>query len=169
MSSNRFEVLKVRVMQRGEGSSKEMAKDRKEILREKKAKRGVEVRQMKVKRKEKKKKTLREVVVKIGLKQEENKKEVVAEVLLDSGATGLVMSEEFARRHKFKRTKLERPVYVRNVDGTLNYVGPIVNTVEVEIFFKRHKERMSIDMIGGQKWSVILGMPWLGCHNPEID
>ena len=169
VSSNRFEVLKIRVMQRGEGSSKEMAKDRKEILREKKAKRGVEVRQMKVKRKEKKKKTLREVVVKIGLKQEENKKEVVAEVLLDSGATGLVMSEEFARRHKFKRTKLERPVYVRNVDGTLNYVGPIVNTVEVEIFFKRHKERMSIDMIGGQKWSVILGMPWLGCHNPEID
>ena len=169
VSSNRFEVLKIRVMQRGEGSSKEMAKDRKEILREKKTKRGVEVRQMKVKRKEKKKKTLREVVVKIGLKQEENKEEVVAEVLLDSGATGLVMSEEFARRHKFKRTKLERPVYVRNVDGTLNYVGPIVNTVEVEIFFKRHKERMSIDMIGGQKWSVILGMPWLGCHNPEID
>ncbi len=24
-------------------------------------------------------------------------------------------------------------------------------------------------MIGGQKWSVILGMPWLACHNPEID
>ena len=40
---------------------------------------------------------------------------------------------------------------MRNVDGTLNYTGPIVNTVEVEIFFKGHKERMSIDMIGGQK------------------
>ncbi len=24
-------------------------------------------------------------------------------------------------------------------------------------------------MIGGQKWSVILGMPWLRHHNPEID
>ena len=24
-------------------------------------------------------------------------------------------------------------------------------------------------MIGGQKWSVILGMPWLGRHNLEID
>jgi len=31
--SNRFEVLKVRVMQKGEGSGKEVAKDRKEILR----------------------------------------------------------------------------------------------------------------------------------------
>ena len=79
------------------------------------------------------------------------------------------MSKEFVRKHKFKRTKLERLVYVRNVDGMLNYAGPIVDTVEVEIFFKGHKERMSIDMIGGQKWSVILGMPWLGYHNPEID
>jgi len=24
-------------------------------------------------------------------------------------------------------------------------------------------------VIGGQKWSVILGMLWLACHNPEID
>ena len=162
VSSNRFEVLKVRVMQRGEGSSKEVAKDRRKILREEKAKRGVE-------KKEKKEKYLREVMVKIRLKQEEEEEGVVTKALLDSGAIGLVMSEEFARRHKFKRTKLERPVYVRNINGTLNYVGPIVDTVEVEIFFKGHKERTTIDVIGGQKWSVILGMPWLGCHNPEID
>jgi len=71
------------------------------------------------------------------------------EALLDSGVTGLVMSEEFVRRHKFKRMKLEKPVYVRNVDGMLNYVGLIVDTVEVEIFFKGHKERTLIDMIGG--------------------
>jgi len=152
MSSNRFEVLKVRVMQRREGSSKEVAKDRKEILRKEKAKRGVE-------KKEKKEKLLREVTVKIGLKQEEEEEGIVIEALLDSGATGLVMSEEFARRHRFKRTRLERPVYVRNVNGTLNYAGPIVDTVEVEIFFRGHKERMSMDVIGGQKWSVILGMP----------
>jgi len=66
--SNRFEVLKVRVMQKGEGSGKEVVKDRKEILREEKAKKGVEMRQTKVKRKEKKEKYLREVIVKIGLK-----------------------------------------------------------------------------------------------------
>jgi len=138
-------------------------------LREEKVKRGVEVRQTKVERKEKKEKLLRKVMMKIGLKQEEEEKGVVTEALLDSDAVGLVMSEEFVRRHKFKRTKLERLVYIRNVDSTLNYVGPIVDTVEVEIFFKEHKERMLIDVIGGQKWSVILGMPWLGYHNPEID
>ena len=164
--SNKFEVLKIRMIQRGEGSSKEVAKDRREILREEKAKREVEMRQTKIKRKKKKKKLLREVMVKIGLKQEVEEV-VVTEALLDSGATGLVISEEFARRHKFKRIKLERLVYIRNMDGMLNYVGPIIDTVEVEIFFKEHKEL--IDVIGGQKWSVILDIPWLGYHNPEID
>ena len=161
-SSNRFEVLKVKVMQRKEGSGKEVAKDRREILREEKAKRGVE-------KKEKKKKLLREVTVKIGLKQEEEEEGIVTEALLDSRVTGLVINEEFIRRHKFKRTKLERPVYVRNIDSMLNYVEPIVDMVEMEIFFKGHKERTLIDVIEDQKWSVILGMPWLVCHNPEID
>ena len=62
VSSNRFEVLKVRMMQRGEGSGKEVVKIRREILREEKAKRGVE------EKKKKKEKFLREVTVKIGLK-----------------------------------------------------------------------------------------------------
>jgi len=159
VSSNRFEVLKVRMMQRGEGSSKETMKDRREILREEKVKREVEMKQTKVERKEKKEKFLREVVVKIGLKQEEEEEGVVIEVLLDSRAIELVMSEEFVKRHKFKRIKLKKPVYIRNVDSMLNYVEPIVDTVEVEIFFKRHKERTSIDIIRDQKWSVILGMP----------
>ena len=110
-------------------------------------------------RKEKKEKLLREVTVKIGLKQEKEEEEIVVEALLDSRAIELVMSEEFVRKHRFRRTKLERPIYVRNVDGTLNYMGPIVDTVEVEIYFKRHKERTLIDVIGGQKWGVILGMP----------
>ena len=128
-------------MQRGKGSGKEVAKNRRKILREEKAKRGVE----------KKEKYLREVTVKVGLKQEEEEERVVTEALLDSGAMGLVISEEFAKKHRFRRTKLERPVYIRNVDGMLNYAGPIVDTVEVEIFFKGYKERMSIDVIGGQK------------------
>jgi len=40
---NKFEVLKDRVMQRGEGGGNEAGKDRKEILREERAKRGIEV------------------------------------------------------------------------------------------------------------------------------
>ena len=93
----------------------------------------------------------------------------MVEVLLDSGAAGLVISSEFAKKQGFKLKKLERPMNVRNVDRLLNKEGPIEYTVEVNIYFKRHRERTEIDMIGGQKWMVILGMPWLAYHNPEID
>ena len=92
---------------------------------------------------------------KIGLKQKEG---IVVEVLLNSGATELVISKEFVRKHRFRRIKLKRPIYVRNIDGILNYIGPIVDTVEVEIFFKGYKKRTLIDVIKGQKWRVILDM-----------
>jgi len=41
--------------------------------------------------------------------------------------------------------------------------------VEVNIYYQGHRERMEIDVIRGQKWMVILGMPWLARYNPEID
>ena len=114
-------------------------------------------------------KTLREVMVKIGLERIDTQEGITVEALLDSGATGLVMSSEFAKKQGFKLKKLERLMNVRNVDGLLNKEEPIENTVEVNIYYQGHRERMEIDVIGGQKWTVILGMPWLACHNPEID
>ena len=79
------------------------------------------------------------------------------------------MSSEFSRKQKFKLKKIERPIYVINVDRMLNKEEPIKNIVEVNIYYQEHRERMEIDMIGGQKWNMILGMLWLACHNPEID
>ena len=55
------------------------------------------------------------------------------------------------------------------MDGLLNKEGLIENTMEINIYFQKHRERMEIDIIGGQKWTVILEMPWLVCHNSEID
>jgi len=112
---------------------------------------------------------LREVTVKIGLERIDTQEGIMVEALLDSGAMGLVMSSEFARKQGFKLKKLERPMQVRNVDGSFNKEGPIENTVEVNIYYQGHSKRTEIDVIGGQKWSVILGMPWLARYNPEID
>jgi len=114
-------------------------------------------------------KTLREVTVKIGLERIDMQEGIMVEMLLDSGVTRLVMSSEFAKKQGFKLKKLERPINIRNVDGSLNKEGPIENTVEVNIYYQGHKERTEINVIGGQKWSVILGIPWLAHHNPETD
>ena len=75
----------------------------------------------------------------------------MVEVLLDSGATGLVMSSEFARKQGFKLKRLERPMNMRNMDGSLNKEGPIENIVEVNIYYQGHRKRTEIDVIGGQK------------------
>jgi len=109
------------------------------------------------------------VTVKIGLERIDMQEGVTVEALLDSGATGLVMSSEFAKKQGFKLKKLERLMNIRNVNGLLNKEGPIESTVEVNIYYQGHRERTEIDIIGGQKWTVILGMPWLAHHNPEID
>jgi len=97
------------------------------------------------------KELLREVIVKIGLDRIDTQKEVMVEALLDSGATGLVMSLEFTRKQEFKLKKIERQIYVRNMYGTFNKKKQIENTVEVNIYYQGHRERTEIDVIGGQK------------------
>jgi len=52
--------------------------------------------------------TLREVTVKIGLERIDMQEGITVEALLDSGAMGLVMSSEFAKKQGFKLKKLER-------------------------------------------------------------
>ena len=113
--------------------------------------------------------TLREVTVKIGLERIDTQEGITVEALLDSGATGLVMSSEFARKQCFKLKKLERPMNVRNMDRSLNKERSIEHTVEVNIYYQRHRERIEIDVIRGQKWKIILEMSWLAHHNSEID
>ena len=54
---------------------------------------------------------------------------------MDSGATELVISSEFARKQGFKLKKIGNPIYVRNVDRTFNKKGLIENTVEVNIYY----------------------------------
>ena len=97
------------------------------------------------------KKTLREITVKIGLKRIDMQEGITVEALLDSGATRLVMSSEFAKKQGFKLKKLEKPINVRNVDGLFNKEGPIENIVEINIYYQEHRKRTEINVIGGQK------------------
>ena len=92
---------------------------------------------------------LREVMVKIGLEIIDIQEEIIVEALLDSGVTGLVMSSEFARKQEFKMKKIERLIYVRNVNGSFNKEESIEHTVEVNIYYQRHRKRIEIDVIRG--------------------
>ena len=94
---------------------------------------------------------MREVTVKIGLEKIDMQEGITVEALLDSGAMELVMSSEFARKQGFKLKKLDRLMYVRNVDSSLNKEGSIEHMVEVNIYYQEYRERTEIDMIRKQK------------------
>jgi len=54
---------------------------------------------------------------------------------------------------------LERPIMVRNVDGTNNSGEAITHQVEVNIYYKGHIERIRMDICDLEKMEIILGMP----------
>jgi len=112
---------------------------------------------------------LREVWLKIGLEKLESHEGVAVKTLLDSGATDLFMDITFAKEKGFKMEKLKKPLLVRNVDGTTNAGEAIMHQVKCNMFFKGYVERAKMDIYNLGKTKLILGMPWLAAHNPEID
>ena len=112
---------------------------------------------------------LREVWMRVGLEKLESHEGIVVKALLDSGATGLFIDTTFAREKGFKIEKLKNPLLVRNVDGTVNVGGAITHQVECNMFFKGHMERARMDVYNLGKTEMILEMPWLAAHNPEIN
>ena len=58
---------------------------------------------------------------------------------------------------------------VRNVNGTNNSGGAITHQVEVNMYYKSYVERMRIDVCYLERIDVILEIPWLQAHNPEIN
>jgi len=55
------------------------------------------------------------------------------------------------------------------VDGTYNSGETITYEVEVNVYYKSHIERIRIDVCDLERTEVILEMPWLVVHNPEIN
>jgi len=107
--------------------------------------------------------------MKVGLEKLESHEGVAVKALLDSGAMGLFMDTAFVKEKGFRMEKMKKPLLVKNMDGTVNVGGAITHQVECNMFFKRHIERVRMDVCNLGKTEVILGMPWLAAHNPEID
>ena len=107
--------------------------------------------------------------MKVGLEKVDIHEGVTVDALLDSGAIGLFMNRDFVEKNGFRMEKLERPVKVMNVDGMHNKGGDITHEVACNIFYKGHRERAKFDVCNLGRTEVILEMPWLMAHNPEID
>jgi len=112
---------------------------------------------------------LREVWLNIGVEKIDMHEDIMIKALLNSDATGMFMDKQTMAKHRFKLQKLERAIAIRNVDSTNNSGGAITHQVECNVYYKGHMERMRMDMCNLGKTEVILGIPWLAAHNPEIN
>jgi len=97
-------------------------------------------------------------------------KEIVETLaLIDSGAGGEFIDQNYARNSGLDIQQLEKPLKVFNVDGTSNKRGTIKYFVQLDILVNGRQEKIKLLMTGLGKQRIILSFPWLNKHNPEIN
>jgi len=97
----------------------------------------------------------------IGVENVDMHKGITVKALLDSGVTGMFIDKKIAVRYRFKLQKLERPVIVKNVNGTNNSGETIIYQVEVNVYYKNYIERIKMNGCDLGKTDIILDIPWL--------
>ena len=94
---------------------------------------------------------------------------VDTQILLDSGAEGLFMNRTFVEKHHIPLIPLSRHIVPRNVDGTTNESGKITHCTWAHIVFDDQQLLTRFLITNTGKHDVLLGLPWLKEHNPNID
>ncbi len=88
--------------------------------------------------------------------------------MIDSGATTNFIDKRFCQENQLPmQQKLQaQPVYL--IDGSDMESGPITHQTNIRIHAANHTEEITFEetTLGG--FPIILGLPWLKKHNPEI-
>ena len=89
--------------------------------------------------------------------------------MIDSGASGLFADRSFIERNQLRTAPLRHPIFVHNIDGSLNKSGSITHFVRLKLTVDTNEvwTDFLVTDLGGEE--VILGLPWLRDTNPRID
>lgn len=98
-----------------------------------------------------------------------NTKDIEANALLDSGATGLFIHQDYVKKHRMPTKPYARPKTIRNVDNSFNILGKVSNYVETILTIGEHEEQVKLAVTNIGEDQLILGLPWLRRHNPNLD
>jgi predicted aspartyl protease len=107
--------------------------------------------------------------IKINLLLHTERKRAIKKALLDSGATECFIHPNVVEQLQLTKVKLPKPRKVKNVDGTLNQSGEVIEGVILIIKHngKPQKHLFYVANIGED--DLILGYPFLEAANPEIN
>ena len=106
----------------------------------------------------------------ISILSEKNKERTVeTKALLNTGAGGKFINQNFVLANGIRTQKLEKPITVYNVDGTKNKTGTITRYADVKLQVGDRTRTTQLLVTGLGKQKVILGFPWFKEINPEIN
>ena len=106
----------------------------------------------------------------ISILSEKNKERTIkTKALLDTGAGGKFIDQNFVLANSIRTQKLEKPITVYNVDGTKNKTGMITQYADVKLQVGDRIRTTWLMVTGLGKQKVILGFPWFKEMNLEIN
>ncbi|XP_072771297.1 uncharacterized protein KIAA0040 homolog isoform X2 [Nerophis lumbriciformis] len=88
--------------------------------------------------------------------------------LIDSGADESLMDWSLAAELGIKSEPLARPIRAKALDGKELFVITHVTEL-IRINIKDHEEKIRLYLFKAASHTLILGLPWLFQHNPQID
>jgi Retroviral aspartyl protease len=97
------------------------------------------------------------------------KKIVKTTTLLDTGAGGKFIDQNFVQNQKIKTKELKYPIEVFNVDGTPNKRGTIMKYTWLNLTINGQTRTHNLLATGLGKQKVIFGYPWFKQTNPDIN
>jgi hypothetical protein len=92
-----------------------------------------------------------------------------AHAMIDSGAEGIFLNRKYVEKNRLECVRLQRPIPMFNIDGTLNKDGSIEETISIQVKGAGHVENLRCFVTELGDDDMILGLSWLEKHNPDVD
>jgi Retroviral aspartyl protease len=96
-------------------------------------------------------------------------KKIIETTLLDTGAGGKFIDQNFIRNQKIETKELKYPIEVLNVDGTPNKQGTTTKYTRLDLMINGQTQTHNLLVTGLGKQKIILGYLWFKQTNPDIN
>ena len=100
---------------------------------------------------------------------EHKERTIKANALLDTGAGGIFINQNFTQSQGFVIQDLAKPLKAFNVNGTKNKKGTIKHYIDLKLKIRNRNTTTWFMVTGLGKQKIILHFLWFQEHNPEID
>jgi predicted aspartyl protease len=108
------------------------------------------------------------VILQVKIKGKDEKEHTTT-AMIDCGAMENFIDRQFAEQQQLPLTKKAVPPRVLAVDERLLVGGPITHKATVTLTINDYREEIKLHCITIGNSPIIIGLPWLRKHNPNIN